>query len=76
MVTSETVKIADGDSPIKYSKGEDLGFNFVMSGEKFVGVVNAGDNAALSAGDYTFENGKLVIKASAVSAWNNGLYKL
>lgn len=76
VVTSETVKIADGDSPIKYSKGEDLGFNFVMSGEKFVGVVNAGDNAALSAGDYTFENGKLVIKASAVSAWNNGLYKL
>ena len=75
-ITSETVKIADGDSPIKYSKGADIEFNFVMGGEKFVGVVNTNDNKTLGASDYTFENGKLVIKASAVSAWSSGSYKL
>lgn len=76
VVASETVKIADGDSSIKYAKGSDIGFDFVMGGETFVGVVNANDDVALSASDYTFENGKLVIKASAIAAWSNGSYKL
>ena len=76
VVVSDRVKIADDDTIIKYSDGGDIEYRFVLDGEKFVGVVNANTDTALNANDYTFENGKLVIKRSAVSGLANGSYKM
>mgnify|MGYP004658805181 CR=1 FL=1 len=76
VVVSDRVKIADDDTIIKYSDGGDIEYRFVLDGEKFVGVVNANTDTALNANDYTFENGKLVIKRSAVSVLANGSYKM